>query len=362
MKKILFLEDKKYYDELGILNKLDYNNYEIEFEGMKLYKMNIEKIKKYDCIISNLYTNPVCNFMIIKAKLAKVKTVLISDGIIEWSNLFNNPMQRKYNLKLYHPILHDIFLCVGEEECEYFSKYNKKVIGFMPDRIIQEKVKIKKSKFNKVLITTSNTAYFNNFERESLVRIIKKVLITLEEMKVDYIFRVFDEYLVKNIGIDGKVNFIEGSFEDVLRNVDIVITTPSSISINAMYHNRAVAHIMYRDTPMFLQSGWMISESYPIEQTIKSLLMKDEYRMNYQVHQLEKYIKDSHDSSIIDKIMESEIYFENNIVDFIDTNLYNLINSNFNFNIEFILRKIYLNIKKNKYIKKILSRLKYVVK
>ncbi|WP_394866659.1 hypothetical protein [Paraclostridium bifermentans] len=359
MKKILFLENEKYYKDLGVLRELN-KKYCLEFNGMKKYKIESEEIKSYDCIISTLYTNPICNYIILKAKENRVKTILISDGIIEWANLFINPMQKKYNLKLYHPILHDIFLCLGDDECEYFNKYNKKVIKFMPSRIINNLKKIETPNLTRVLITTSNTAYFSELERDILVDILKKVVNSLEELNVDYIFRIYDEYLINSLNINEYKNKIEPSFEEVLKDVGVVITTPSSISLNAMYHDRAVAHILYRDTPMFLQSGWVISNSYPVKDTIKSLISKDEHRMNFQKYQVEKYLNENLEKNKLEQAIECdyELDMSESYIKFINQNLYNTVNSRFNINIEFTVRQVYLKLKQNKKINKFLKKIR----
>lgn len=354
-KKILFAEDKKYYINLGIDSFFDNSKYILEFNGMKNYKITDKKIKEYSAVVSFNYTSPLVNFLILKAKKNGVKTILMSDGIIDWANLFDNPKQKKYDLDLYHPIIHDYFFCLGKEEKDYFNFLGNNTEQYMLNRIIPNKDKLDLPNNDKFLITTANTAYFNDLERDHLEKILKKVIDILNEMNIDYIFRIFDEYLINSLGIQSENNYNEGDFDSVLSKVDFVITTPSSITINSMYHDRAVAQLIYRDTPMFVQSGWNINLGSNIKQTINSILSKDKNRINFQKWQVEQYVNVDSEKKIIEILDSDDINESGKIEDFINNNLYNLINSKYNFNLEYLIRKIYLKLKKKKYFKKILD-------
>ncbi|WP_113928352.1 hypothetical protein [Bacillus sp. P14.5] len=360
MKKILFLEDKSYYQDLGILEKVDNNkNYTLEFNGIRKYKISIEKLKKYHCVVSLFYTNPVSNFIIIKAKQQNIKTILISDGVFDFSNAFNNRMQLKYGLKLFHPIIHDIFLSVGKQEKNYFGK-GVRAIQFLPKKVINTKVRIPLPNVNKILITTANTAYFNETEKELLISILKRIIQELDSKGHQYFFRIFDENIINALNVKPINNQVEGSFEQALANADYVITTPSSISINAMYHNRPVAHLQYRDLPIYLQSAWVISGSYPIGKTIKSMLEKEEDRLKIQNNILEQYLVQNTPSEVFEDAIHSEIInSRNNDIDiFVNKNLKNMLESRLNFNLEYLARRLYKGLKK----KKIFRKLRYKIK
>lgn len=351
MDKTLFLEDKTNFKKLGIFKKV--NN----FEGNKQYKISDKRISNYEILISQFYTNPMSNFLIIKAKKNKIPTLLLSDGIIEWENCFLNPMNTKYNLKQFHPILHDIFLCVGKDETEYFNFLGYKTMQYLPDRMAATIPRIGKSNTDTFLITTANTAYYNDEEKESLIKLIKLTIESLNKLNYKYIFRVFDDSLCERLNIQNEMNMKNGNFEECLKKVDFVITTPSSISYTTMYHGKALAHLIYRDSPMFIQAGWNISGSTNIENTLKSMKTFDKDRMNFQVFQVSKYMIDN--ESVEKEVIESlQKQKSENIEHFINQNLYNMLNSNFNFNIEYFVRKIYNKFKGAKIMKILRGKLK----
>jgi hypothetical protein len=87
-------------------------------------------------------------------------------------------------------------------------------------------------------------------------------------------------------GFDKKNNVIEGSFSEVVTQVGAVLTTPSSISIEAMKLNKRVAHLLYRDVPITIQSAWNIHQSVDLNETLSELCSKkrsarDEYQEIY---------------------------------------------------------------------------------
>jgi hypothetical protein len=362
-RKILLIEDKEYYERLGVLKNLNTQKYEIEFNGLKRYKMTDDEIATYYAIISILYTNPISNLLILKAKKNGVRTILLCDGVIDWANLFKNPMQLKYNLKLYHPIIHDLFVCVGEDEKEYFESLGNEVVKFMPKRIINNFKKIPLPHKNKFLITTANTAYFDDIEKEFLLDLIQETIKELNKLNIDFIYRIYDKYLIERLDINESDNYVGGSFDEVLELSSAVITTPSSISINAMYHERPVGHFLYRDTPMFIQSGWLVSKSFPISDTLISINMKSSERMDFQNYQIKKYLKENDESNILEEVLERETSNKDDaIINYINSNLYNIVNSKFNINFEYLFRKHYLKLKKNKVLNKLLGSLRQNIK
>ncbi|MGG0518666.1 hypothetical protein ABE056_07680 [Priestia aryabhattai] len=342
--RVLFAESEKYYFNLGVLSY--FKEHETAFNGVKKYKKDKE-IKSYDLVVSYLFHSPISNFLILKAKQLGVKTLFICDGIFDWANAFDNPIHKNLNIKQFHPIIHDFMWCIGEEEKKYFDSQGVVGLKYLPKRVFDyKKVPINKTKT--VLITTANTPYFNEKEKESLISLIKEIASKLDSMQINYIFRIFNEDLKKELKIPIEKNFIDGSFDETLALVDSVITTPSSIILPAMYNERSVGMMVYRDTPLFLQSGWLLHKSTDLENTLNSLMLMDSDRMNFQRYQLKRYINDQDISSTNDNIEQflARVEIRHDKNEFINTNMYNMLNSKFNLNIEFFIRSLYLKAKK----------------
>lgn len=355
MEKILFLESKKVIENLGIWN-MKTNDNEV-FDGAKNYKKTLKNIKDYDLIISVFYNDPINNLIIGEAKLSGVRTLLLTDGIIEWSNMFKNNLQKKYGLNLFHPIIHDILYVIGKREKDYFIKTQDiEVKNYMINRITQKKeALIPLPKSVRFLITTSNTPYYDDKEFFILTKIIKNIQKSLEELKINYKFRIYDKKIIKKLNISPKINDTDNSFTETLKKYSSVITTASSIMLTSMYHQRSVGQILFRNSPVFIQSGWNISRSENINETLVSMSKKEKSRMQYQSYELTNYYEiDSLDKfdNLKSKKMDAK---------FINKNMYNMLNSKFNFNIQWLVRKIYSFFKKTK-LKNILKKWRNKIK
>ena len=348
--EILFSENECHYRSLGLLDIEDIN---YTFNGLSFYNKDIER---FDIFICSFYTMPHNVIITLKFKALNKKTIICSDGIFDFSNAINNPMIKKYKLTLFSPIIQDYFLCVGEKECNYFN-FTTTPLKFMPNRMLSQSHIIELASNSKVLITTANTSYFNEAEFFRLGKFILDVVEVLEVNSIPFSFRIFDDrllsFLVNEIN-NSIYNDIEMDFESTLKSYTSVITTPSSIAITSMYHQRSVSILLYRDEPMFLQAGWMIPSIDVFKSCLDDFLKLNKERMKIQNNFLKLYLSenDINDNILFIKNIDS-VDKKNDLSDYINTNLYNMLDSRFNFNFEWLFRKLYLRFKKNKIVKKI---------
>lgn len=333
MYKILVIEDHQYYRNLL---DFDENIYDVTYNGLRFYKSDLSK---YDLVISFNFFSDLGNMVILKAKLQGVKTLLVVDGILEWSNMFNNKDVIKKNIFQFHPIIHDYFFCVGRTEALYFESLGQKTRNYIPIRMNNTKKITLQNPKHDFLITTANTAYHNQKEKTLLIATLKKIKTDLDNLNLTFGFRIIDEFLIKELDITN--NYIAENFSDTIKNFKCLITTPSSIIVTAMELNIPVAQIIYRDCPIFVQSGWIIS-NLNLDSTYDSMLKFEKERMDFQKFQLQNYFNSNAD---ILEIVSAPPQKKIKKIDY-DTRLYNMINSRYNFNIEFFARKIYLFLKK----------------
>lgn len=330
---ILVLEHRNYYE--GLLD-FDQSIYNVTFGGLKLYKSNL---KQFDLIVSFNFLSDLGNFMIIKAINQGVKTLLVSDGIIDWSNMFGNKVFKAKNLKLFHPILHDYFFCVGKNETSYFRSQGQETYSYVPKRMeIKNDIFSKKNQYD-FLITTSNTPYHDEIEKQVLLKILNELVKFLNKYGYSFGFRIYDDFLKKKLKISETNNFTSGDFGTIFNNFKCLITTPSSIIITAMQFDKPVAQIIYRDTPLFVQSGWLIT-SLNIDSTLVSMHNKNRERMQFQSWQIQNYSPENDILSLVSSFKEKKI----KPIDY-DTRLFNLLNSKYNINFEYFFRKIYVRLK-----------------
>lgn len=350
MINILFSESEDYYRALGLKN---IKGYIFHFDGMRLYKKKTSLLKQFDLFVCAFYSLPHNMILTVKFNALGIKTVLVSDGIFDASNSVYNPMVRKYNLTQFFPIIQDCFLIPFNNENSIFGE-EVNLLKYMPKRIMSTNIKIPLPLKRKILITTANTAYFSQGEFDTLVELIKDIISFLIKESIDFSVRIFDDKLLKAILSDsfGVFNDINRSFEDALENYSSVITTPSSIVLTSMFHNRSVGQLIYRDTPQIMVSGWLFPSVNIFKRSFAEFYELKEERMLLQNNAVKGYLKQSNELS---NALVTIVGSENNIseelrmryINHINQQQYNMLNSIFNINFEYFARTIYNKFKKN---------------
>jgi hypothetical protein len=350
---ILFSEHESFYRDLGLLNRpgLVY-----VFDGLRFYKKKISFFYRFDAFVCAFYTMPHNVMLTTKFKRLNKKTILCSDGIFEFSNAIDNEMVKKYGVMLFHPIIQDYFLCVGEEERKYFNE-TVFALRYMPKRMLSKKDLIELPKSKRTLITTANTAYFTVQEFNRLEKLILDVVFLLIENSIEFSFRFFDERLLNSISdvLDVDIiNDIQHDFEVTIESYSSVITTPSSIAITSMYHQRAVSLLVYRDKPMFLQAGWLTPSSNVLRDTLYDFVNLNSERIAIQNNIVKSYFTENGITDHIENIVGLDLAGKKKVEEsYINKSLLNMLESKFNINIEWFARKLYLRLRNNSVIRRI---------
>lgn len=340
---ILVLDDKQYFNNFIDLYKLT-RNFEVSFlEEYALFTNYAIKrlLLNVDLIIYITYKNIYYNYIVILANKLGIKTLSLVDGVLEWNNLYNNPKLNIYKYKQYNPILSSYSLVIGDEQLKYLSCLNPKTecYKFIPKRMKMQKNLLKENNIKyDILITTANTPYFNEEEKQLLVVLITNIVENLVDC-YNVVFRIFDDELLANLP-NNILNKKDGTFQEILNEVSIVITTPSSIVLEAMQNDKPTAQIIYRSSPLFFQSGWLITDMVNIEDTIKDMFLMDERRMEFQRIEVIKQLNvESDEISIIKNILDDNS--KKNKEYMTESTYFYMLNSRYNMNVFFLLKKIH---------------------
>lgn len=355
--KILFSEEEWYYRDLGLD---DIEGVTYVFGGMRFYKAPPEELSQYNAFLCAYYTMPHNAVLTKKFKTLGIRTILCCDGIFDFSNAFLNIMHRKYGLVQFHPILQDYFICVGKREAAYFCN-GVDAMEYMPKRMISSERPSLCPQEKRVLITTANTSYFNDAEYERLFRLISDVLGLLIEKDVNFAVRLFDNRLLEDLNAKFSslpLNDVGEGFEKTLERYSAVVTTPSSVAVVSMFHQRPTALLVYRDFPMFLQSGWLVPSAAVFEGLLSGFLLADRDRMVIQNRLYKNYATEKGLSDRISEILEKGDTNLPKYRDFINQSYENMLESRFNFNAEWYVRRLYRFLKRYRLISSFINRLK----
>lgn len=331
--KLLFLEDERYFTGIFGSHWIEANREKIEFSGHRHYKRPTSFFSNYTCVISVQYLWPLCNIIAIKARAAGTNTVLIADGIIDWANCTKNPFVLESKLQLYQPIVHDTFLCPGLLEGKIFCE--KKSIPFIPHKLLPKPAIIKPEKMtttSTLLLTTANTPYFNFSEKVRLQELIKEI-ISIPDIKI--ILRIFDKSLLDFKEATHFHNELDKPFEELINEVSAVITTPSSVALTSMLAGKPTCQIIYRDTPILMQTGWILHASCNIRETVESLLLAEKSRLDFQ----QKIIAQNYANTDWENSFRSTHNDNSDIKHILENSCIRIIESPFNFNFEMPLRR-----------------------
>lgn len=239
-------------------------------------------------VISHSYFCPKTNFFILQARARGITTAFLVDGPLEWSNSYLPRRRRTRHLSpnthLMEPLLHDAVLAVSSAQAGYlaFKNSNESILAmtYANQRVIGEAVPSGDTRWQ-FLITTAKKPYFNEQEKSDLIMLIERLVHVLEHGGYSYVLRIFDPGLTKTLPAHAQ-NLPEGRFEDVLKQVECVIGTPSSVLLQSMASDRPTGTLIYRDSPLFYQTGWLLGNLENLEKTLESMIAREKTRMDFQ--------------------------------------------------------------------------------
>jgi hypothetical protein len=258
-------------------------------------------------VITHSYLSPRANYFILQAKALDIPTLFLVDGPLEWSNSYLNPSLRKTNRffrgYLMEPLIHDAILAVSHAQASYLAFRNPdrdhSFMTYKNQRLTSIKSSPSSHERWQFLITTAKTPYFEDREKNNLIHLLRQLTTVLEQNDYSYVFRIFDHALQE--ALSPKENLLEGSFEEALQQVGCVIGTPSSVLLQSMASGKPVGTLIYRDAPLFYQSGWLVGDLYSLEATLASMISREETRMEFQRYCLEQNLSQENFFTVLDE-------------------------------------------------------------
>jgi hypothetical protein len=284
----------------------------IEFVSKKEYLQAAALVSQASLVITHSYLSPRANYFILQARTRGIPTLLLVDGPLEWSNSYLNPSLRKTNAYfrgyMMEPLIHDAILAVSAAQAGYLAFRNPdRGITFMTynnKRLSSVKSTASSAGRWQFLITTAKTPYFDDTEKNNLVHLLTQLTAALEQGGYSYVFRIFDNALQE--ALSPKENLLEGSFEEVLQQVECVIGTPSSVLLQSMASDKPVGTLIYRDSPLFYQSGWLVGGLCSLDATLASMLCREDTRMDFQTYCLEQNISQQDFFTALDGVVKQQ--------------------------------------------------------
>jgi hypothetical protein len=279
-----------------------------------------------DCrlVISKSYTRPQSNHWIFEARRLGIPTLLLIDGPLEWANLYANPSLARLGESgatgLYEPIIHDAVATIGNAQTQWIEARNAgrgiELMSYANRRIQTRQTQTqgestgpdRDCEFD-FLVTTARTPYFDAREKADLSAMLAACGAALVNGGHRTLVRIYDEDLRESIRSTAPSFTFEtqSRFAEALSRSRCVIGTPSSVLLEAMQHDKPTGLLMFRDSPLFYQTGWLLGCSDDWGTSFVSMLGRDPNRMQRQQQSLRENISDQDFFTHCKKISDGEL-------------------------------------------------------
>jgi glycosyltransferase involved in cell wall biosynthesis len=178
------------------------------------------------------------------------RTALLLDGLTDWRNTFRNPRSPESFLR---PAPVDVVLCSGQSDARVLrSLGNRAEATGLPRIDAAFPEPLEESSSLRVLVATANQPAFTVGERERLVVALREVRESAERWRVPLAWRLTD-------GLDEELGVASegGPLREALSGVTAVLTTPSTLMVEAMRAGRAVGVLRALGGAMWHAAAWV---------------------------------------------------------------------------------------------------------
>lgn len=200
------------------------------------------------------------------AKLG-ARTLLLMDGLCEWRNTYDNPRNAPINrVPWLRPAPVDVICCAGRLDAAILTALGNTAVATGLPRLEQQElqwhrrldcVPSARCESPRILLATAKTPTFHAHERPALLASLRAVQTAAAKLGVGLVYRL-------GTGLDrelGVTNYA-GSLADTLEHVSAVVTTPSTLHIEAMRAGLPTALLMpWADIPCWSSAAWVCTPS-----------------------------------------------------------------------------------------------------
>lgn len=228
---------------------------------------------------------------------SNVPVLVLSDGVLEYRNTWLNPGISEGSV--FQPLMGHKLACLGHGQARAVESWGNlgkcEIVGMPRLDNVGPSTRIKQPSDGtfRLLIATANTPAFDDDQRGKVIESLKDIKhwlssnTRLGDRTIEVTWRLTD-------GMDRELG-LESADEDedeipvepprmmnVLDQVDAVITTPSTVYVEACFKELPVALLDYTNCPQYIPSAWSITASNHIEPVIAELSDPPPPRMQFQ--------------------------------------------------------------------------------
>ena len=246
-----------------------------------------------DLVVVNDESWPYCGAALPALHRRGIPSLHLADGILEWNNTWDNPARtpESVGMPLLQPVLASKIACLGRAQARILASWGNadrcEITGAPRFDSIPRRPAGSASRRApfRVLIATARTPAFTQTQRERVLRSVLdlKQWFTHAGTGAIPVWRLAPdiEMAVNVPNTYGTIGLLEQ-----LETVDAVITTPSSLQLEAMMAGLPVALLDYQNRPHYVPAAWSITAPEHIDTVVSQLHRPPPERLQYQEYLL----------------------------------------------------------------------------
>ena len=228
---------------------------ELSARGLSVYRQDEEyrtprvRMGTKVVVVTDLF-DPRCVRALRMARRAGAKTVLMMDGLTDWRNIFVNPRVGDSFLR---PAPVDLVCCSGMVDRRVLTSFGNTAIATGLPRIdaaFGQTVPVHVP--GPVLVATANNPAFNEDERARILVALRELKQASQWARTRLVWRLTDG-LDEELGVRNR----EGPLARVLDDCGSVITTASTLQVEAMRAGKPTAILHPHNTPIWQPSAFV---------------------------------------------------------------------------------------------------------
>jgi hypothetical protein len=228
--------------------------------------------------------------------MKNVATLYMLDGILEWRNAWEDASDGPACPFTMRPVLSHKVACIGMSQKRILDSWGNhlktEVVGVprfdgLP-RPPKETKQYKAAEPFRILVATAKTPAFTEQQAERVLGSLTDLkdffqrTSSLNGRPIEIVWRVADSISAK-LEIENTAHDLTGSeLASQLANVDAVVSTASTLMIEAMLFDLPVALLDYHNTPAYVKTAWRIGCRDHIQPIVVELTDPPERKMLFQ--------------------------------------------------------------------------------
>jgi len=225
-----------------------------------------------------------------RARELGIPSLLVMDGIVEWRHQWEDPAMGPLNgVGYYQPVTTDKIACIGRQTVRLLESWGNigkcELVGCprLDPFLIDPMPEPKAGGPRRLLVMTASTPAFTSEQSVKVERSLQDLKAALlGDRTWEVLWRVKRD-LKETLGLPDSSRSLDGApLRDALSWSHAVITTPSTVQLEAMLARRPTALLDYSNTPHYVSAAWTITARNHIEQVLLDLLDPPHHRMLHQ--------------------------------------------------------------------------------